>query len=175
MKVYIGKYPKDHNQERKVEVRIDKQDLWGLDHTLAQIIHPALAKLKESKQGAPHVEDADVPEELRRPADYIDSMSDTDDNWFKRWDWVLDEMIFAFGCIKNDEWEDQFHTGEHDIVWQPVDKEGNPIADESAERVLLVFGPNNTHKFDREGYDAMYKRIENGTRLFGVYYSGLWN
>ena len=175
MKVYIGKYPKDPAQDRKIEVRIDKQDLWGLDHTLALIIHPALVKLKGCKHGSPHVEDADVPEELRRPADYDNNMSSTDDNWHKRWEWVLDEMIFAFDCIKNDDWEDQFHTGEHDFLFKPVDKEGNPVDEESAQWFELTTGPNDTHVFDKEGFMAMSDRINNGTRLFGVYYRGLWD
>ena len=47
MKVYIGRYPKDHTKERKVRVEINDYDTWNLDHTLAQVIYPALVKFKE--------------------------------------------------------------------------------------------------------------------------------
>jgi hypothetical protein len=174
MKVYIGKFPKD-SHVRKVDVRIDKQDLWGLYETLAHIIHPALVRLKGTKHGAPFVEDSDVPEELRRPIELFHDAHGTDDNWFKRWDWVLDEMIFAFDCHRKGDWEDQFHTGEVDLIFKPVDEEGNPVENDGAKWYELDFGPGDTHTFDREGFDAMQKRISNGTRLFGVYYESLWN
>ena len=43
-------------QERKVKIRIDNYDVWGMDHTLALIVHPMLLKLKEQKHGSPMVE-----------------------------------------------------------------------------------------------------------------------
>ena len=60
MKVHLGPY----RTNRKIEIRIDKYDVWGLDHTLALIIHPALVLLKEQKHGDPQVDDEDVPEEV---------------------------------------------------------------------------------------------------------------
>jgi hypothetical protein len=39
----------------------------------------------------------------------------------------------------------------------------------------MVDGPNHTAKFDVEGYQAHSKRIDNGLRLFGKYYRGLWD
>jgi hypothetical protein len=36
-------------------------------------------------------------------------------------------------------------------------------------------GPNDTHEWDKEGYDKHSKRIDNGLRLFGKYYRGLWD
>jgi len=167
MKVHLGRYPKDISKERKIEVRIDNYDVWGLDHTLAYIIHPALLRLKEVKQGAPQVDDADVPEYLRSTsAPAKENEWDTDDNFFERWDWVLDEMIWAFGQI-NEDWEDQFHSGEHDILWEPV--EGKE------DLVEMKTGPKDTHVFDREGYEKHFERIKNGIQLFGKYYFALWD
>jgi hypothetical protein len=37
--------------DQKVKVKIHNYDVWSLDHTLAHIIHPALVKLKDCKQG----------------------------------------------------------------------------------------------------------------------------
>ena len=118
MKVKIGKYP-DHwpwsnwlydkfgySPEQKVKVHIDKWDTWSMDHTLAHIVLPMLKQLKETKHGAPAVEFKDVPEELMPPdAEAVKKLymenGETDENFFKRWDWVLDEMIYAFDCKAN--------------------------------------------------------------------------
>jgi hypothetical protein len=80
-------------------VKIDRYDTWSMDHTLADIILPMLKQLKTTKHGSPSVDDQDVPEGLglrSTEAGPKENEWDTDDNWFKRWDWVLDEMIFAF-------------------------------------------------------------------------------
>jgi hypothetical protein len=47
-----------------VKVRIDRWDTWSMDHTLAPIILPMLVQLKETKHGAPIVDDEDVPKQL---------------------------------------------------------------------------------------------------------------
>ena len=88
---------------QKVSVKIDRWDTWSMDHTLAPIILPMLIQLKETTHGAPYVDEKDVPEELWPPKEQISAMyqGQTDDNYFKRWDWVLDEMIYAFDCKAN--------------------------------------------------------------------------
>jgi hypothetical protein len=107
MKVDIGKYP-DIGEDRTVDVHIDEYDVWNMDQTLAQIITPMLKMLREVKQGAGSVDDVDVPEDLRRPVDVVD-VHETDDNWFNRWNYVLDQMIWSFETMQTD-WEDQFHV-----------------------------------------------------------------
>lgn len=95
MKVYIG----PHRKNRRVDVHIDKYDTYNMDHTLAHIIVPMLEQLKATTTGAPPVEFKDVPEELHPPEEQIPKLYThgvTDDNYFKRWNWVLDEMIWAF-------------------------------------------------------------------------------
>ena len=92
MKVNIGKY----RENRKVDIRIDDWDVWSSDHTLALIIHPVLVKLKEKKHGSPCVDDEDVPERLRDGVPAKENEWDTDDNHHSRWEYVLDEMIWAF-------------------------------------------------------------------------------
>ena len=91
-------------RKQKVKVRIDRQDTWSMDHTLAPIILPMLKQLKETKHGAPNVDPKDVPKELRpKKQDVLryKEVGETDDSFFKRWDWVLDEMIYAFDCKAN--------------------------------------------------------------------------
>jgi hypothetical protein len=87
----------DRIHPRITYVKIDKWDTWSMDHTLAHIILPMLKQLHAEKNGAPTVGDEDVPEELRSTsASPKENAWDIDDNHFKRWDWVMDEMIFAF-------------------------------------------------------------------------------
>ena len=78
-------------------VKIDKFDVWNMDTTLAHIILPMLKQLNKVKHGAPIVYDEDVPEELKSTsAPPKKDIWDTDANHFKRWDWVMNEMIWAF-------------------------------------------------------------------------------
>ena len=83
---------------QKIKVRIDRWDTWSMDHTLAPIILPMLIQLKETKHGAPYVDIDDCPKDLR-PKEQDEY--GTDDTHFARWDWVLDEMIYAFDCKAN--------------------------------------------------------------------------
>lgn len=86
------------NKKQKISVKIDKHDIWSADVTLAHIILPVLKEIKKSKSGSPCVDSEDVPEELRAPVGH-DFSIDMDANFHKRWDWVLNEMIFAFENI----------------------------------------------------------------------------
>jgi hypothetical protein len=162
----------ESKRKRTIKVRIDNYDVWSMDHTLAYIILPMLKKLKDNKHGAPFVDDGDVPEGLRSTdAPPKENEYDTDANHFKRWDWVLDEMIQAFECKVDDSWEDQYHSGVHDIVWEvsSTDENGKP------KLYQMKDGPKNTYKCDYEALEKHGKRNQNGYRLFGKYYSNLWN
>lgn len=174
MKVNIGKYPKGSG-EQKVNVRIDPWDTWSMDHTLAHIIAPMLKQLKETKHGSPLVDDEDVPEKLRSTkARKKKNEWDTDSNWHKRWDWVLNEMIFAFS-IYNTDWESQFYSGEADLQLIPQDIKGNSVDEKDAEVYKMKRGPKDTFKVNQKGMDKFHARIQNGIRLFGKYYQGLWD
>jgi len=92
---------------QKVKVRIDRWDTWSMDHTLAPIILPMLVQLKETKHGAPMVDMKDVPKELRATKKQLDAYGkngDVDPKHFDRWDWILDEMIWAFEQKCRDDW-----------------------------------------------------------------------
>lgn len=152
MKVFIGKYPKNVNKERKINIQIDPWDTWNMDSTLALIITPMLKQLKEKNHGAPSVADEDVPEHVRKSAaPPPENEWGTDENYFKRWEWVMDEMIFAFES-KHRDWEENFEiAGDYAL-------EGRIAGD-----------------YDWEGRKACEDRITNGFRLFGKYYQGLWD
>lgn len=162
----------ESKKKRKISIRIDPWDTWSMDNTLAHIILPMLKKLKEAKQGAPFVDDEDVPTELKSTsAAPKENEWDTDDNHFKRWDWVLDQMIFAFENKLDDTWEDQFISGE--AKWRSKAIEW----DENNKPKLYQFvkDPDDTYKIDIEGRQAYQDRISNGFRLFGKYYESLWS
>jgi len=131
-----------------------------MDHTLAIIIVPMLKQLKETKHGAPNVDCIDVPMKLQptqlEVVRYREE-GETDKNFFKRWDYVMDEMIWAFEQIVDDNNEDQFY--DHSEVDDNADIN---------QRVKQL-------KVDREGLEAHNKRIENGLKLFGKYYRNLWD
>jgi len=103
------------NLNQKVNVHIDHWDTWSMDHTLAPIILPMLKQLRDNKHGSPMVDDEDVPEELRSKFDPYsrtpDLFADTieydiaekchDALIHEKWDWVMNEMIYAFNCKAN--------------------------------------------------------------------------
>lgn len=179
----------DFHNKRRVKVHIDPWDTWSMHITVGYIVLPMLKKLKETKHGSPHVDLEDVPEHLRvggstrNESMQFDLFADDDydsevwDMTHKRWEWALDEMIFAFESIvgNNEDWEDKYHTGNFDRVCTPIDKDGNIVDDEDAEYFRWEKGPNDTSHFDAEGYRKEGERIANGFRLFGKYYQGLWD
>jgi hypothetical protein len=130
------------HRKRKVEVRIDDEDLWSMDHTLSLIILPMLKRLKEIKHGSPYIDYDDVPQELRPTEEPGPDNYYTDNTIHKRWEWVLDEMIWTF----------------------------EQIADVDAEYVHW-----DGKKWDMEARKAQQDRMNNGLRLFGKYYRGLWD
>ena len=105
------------SKERNIKIRIDRYDTWSMDDTLALIILPMLKQLKETKHGAPAVEFKDVPEELHPPEGQTSKLythGETDDNYYKRWDYVLDEMVWAFEQKCRDDWMEDYHYNKWD-------------------------------------------------------------
>jgi hypothetical protein len=114
-----------------------------MDSTLADIILPMLKQLKETKHGSPFTDMEDVPEHLRGTTTEDWDAQLTFDFYGEhkikegmydihaRWDWIMDEMIFAFEMkVKDTDWA---------ATWEEC------------------------------------QRMENGFRLFGKYYQGLWD
>jgi hypothetical protein len=140
----------ESKKKRKIKITIHKYDTWSMDSTLSMIIAPMLRQLKETKHGSPYVDDEDVPEHLRSSSALPkENEWDTDSNFHARWEWVMDEMIWAF----NEE-EKEHRFGE--------DVEGS-------------FFKSNGKLLDKEAYNAYHARKQNGFRLFGKYYQALWD
>jgi len=127
----------DNNTERKVRVKIHAYDVWSMDDTLSHIILPMLKLLREKKQGYPHVEDEDVPEHLRStsaPALTEEQLATgwPDDNGAFRWQWVLDEMVWAF--------EQQDPDADDGFFANGYDKVGHTTWQERKTRGFTLFG-----------------------------------
>lgn len=156
----------DKIHPRIVYVKIDRWDTWSMDHTLADIVLPMLRQLKDTKHGAPDTDDEDVPEYLRRHmAQPKENEWDTDSLHFMRWDWILDEMIWAFEQKVVDDAEDQFF--DHSAY------DGSRLGNQ--EWLEDISNNVSKVKYDKVGHHAWQERKANGFRLFGKYYEALWD
>jgi len=163
MRVKIGNYPNHrfyHNwlynwfgysPKQKTSIKIHKWDTWSMDHTLAPIILPMLVQLKETKHSAPMVDMKDVPKELRATKKQLDAYGKgggTDPKHFERWDWILGEMIWAFGHKSK-----EMDAG--DICADKCANFGDPVCKACMKETQ--------------------ERLTNAFALFGKYYENLWD
>lgn len=147
----------DGERKRKIKIQIDDHDVWNLDHTLALIIHPALVKLKQHKQGAPYTDDEDVPEHLRSTnAKPKENDWDTDEFHFLRYEWILSELIWTFGTIADENHEGKFYKFPEDTKTKDF-----------IEQIKSI-------EIDDEALKLHWERLNNGMRLFSKYYFSLW-
>ena len=166
-----------NDRKRKVKVHVDYYDIWSADHTLAMIIAPTLKKLKEHQHGYPHVDDEDVPEELRMndaDREKLEHDGSVDSKHEARWNYILDEMIWAFEQHADPyDGEDQFfHNSEQlEMVFTPV--EGMPASSLSFNHQKDPTKP--PYWRDDEGLKKHHERKRNGVRLFAKYYECLWD
>jgi hypothetical protein len=153
--------------DRKIDyVKIDRWDSWSADYTLSLIILPVLKQLKQTKHGAPFTDDDDVPEELRSTnAEPKENEYDTDSNHFKRWDYIMDEVIWALEQHTKDDDESQFW----DHSAYDLGKSG------TSEWLDDMSKGRSKTKCDWDGLKAHQARKLNGFRLMGKYWTGFWD
>ena len=165
-----------NSRGRKIKVHIDNYDVWSADHTLAMIIHPVLVKLKEQKHGSPQVDDKDVPEDLQ----YLQAPKTEDEHWsvnddcHKKWEWVLDEMIWTFGQHGLEDDSDQFHHNSDQL--QMIFKDAPDMKGCEELKFNYQKDPSKPKYWrDDEGLKKHAERKANGRRLFAKYYEALWD
>jgi len=126
----------DSHKKRKIKIHIDKYDTWNMDHTLSLIILPMLKQLKATKHGSQIVDDEDVPPHMRHSDPKVTEEGwDAGDNWIHyKWEWVLNELIWTFETLSNDDWEYQFFNEKE------FDKEGHKQYNERIANGLRLFG-----------------------------------
>ena len=121
MKIRLGNPGRKNRAEH---VHIDNFDVWNLDHTLSCIIHPALIRLKETKQGYPQLfEDGMVtPHYWDRQLhfDFIDE--EVEEKYLlNKWNDIMDKMIYSFGVIKNDGLFEKYDQDEWNRIQEGLD------------------------------------------------------
>lgn len=131
----------ESKRKRTVRIKLHKYDSWNAEHTIALIAVPVLKQLRSKKQSAGFTEDADAPEHLRSTAPNCKKPGDegydehVDSNFFDRWFWILDEIIWSLEqVIADDDYDDNI-----------------------------------------QDYKVRSERIANGLRLFGKYFTQLWD
>ncbi len=180
MKVNLGKYPKGNGQ-RKIDVQIDNFDTWGLDHTLATIILPALIQLKHTKQGIPSEFVSRTGSDMDRNYcfDFIkEDENEIFDKLCQQWDEVLDKMIWSFLQLSiEDDYDSQYHHGKMEIGWEklPDDLYPNPLTGKKEPLYQMIDKNPGQHWYDHVGHEEHNKRIQEGLELFGKYYRNLWD
>lgn len=168
-----------NNRARKIKVHIDYYDVWSADHTLAMVIAPTLKKLKEHQHGYPHVDDEDVPEELRMTDEdrkKLEHDGTVDSKHEARWNYILDEMIWAFNQHASQEGDDGDSQYYHNI--DQLEMVFTPIEGKKASELSFNHQKDPTKPAywrDDEGLKKHHERKRNGVRLFAKYYECLWD
>lgn len=156
-------YSKRH---RKIKIQIDKYDTWGADHTLAMIIVPMLTQLRDTTHGYPA--NFVYEDQMHGSQGFFEG-----EDWafpedgFEQWKATLDKMIWAFEQVVDDDWEDQYRTGECDFQFEEIE--------DMPGYSRMVDGPNHTMVTDYDGIAAHRARMQEGFDLFAKYFEGLWD
>lgn len=178
MKVNIRKFNQGVT-ERKIEVQIDRWDTYSLEHTTALIVLPMLLQLRNTKMGVPSefgdVGGADYDSQYSFDF-YTESYNDAFNEGCKRWDDILDKMIWSFQQLVDDNYDSQYHHGEMDIEWKKTEKQYmNPISGKMEYMSEMVDKNPNDHWYDFVGHMLHEERIQEGFELFGKYFRNLWD
>jgi hypothetical protein len=121
-----------NKKQRKISVKIDRYDVWNADHTMALVILPILKAVKEDKYSGCMVSNEDVPEALRTTKEDDEKLQHNgtiDDNYHNRWNYVLDEMIWAFERIVD-----------QDDISEPFNSETYLATENRISNGTLLFG-----------------------------------
>jgi hypothetical protein len=179
MKVNLSRYPKG-NGKRRINVEIDPFDTWGLDHTLATIILPALIQLKNTKHGVPNEFTSRVGGDFDNNL-VFDFIKEDDNIVFDQlcdsWDEVLDKMIWSFLQLSiEDDYDNNYHHGKMETDWVESDYTyTDPITGKIEKTYQMVDKNPEEHWYDQIGNQEHEKRIQEGLDLFGKHFRDLWD
>lgn len=185
----------DSKRKRKVKIRIDRYDTWGMDNTLAYIVLPMLKQLRDTKHGSPFVDQVDLPVELRSSKreqkahtnGYWDKklkateeeIAAADEKFHAQWNWVLEQMIWSFEQELD---EDDGHKHYYDPYEsdEPTEKRTYSVLhDDGTTEEKDWFGDEESRraigKLNLEKMKAYEARKQLGFTLFGKYYQALWD
>jgi len=177
MKIKIGEFP--NKGQRKIDIKIDHWDTWNMDSTLAMIIYPMLLQLKDTKHGIPG-EFVEVGGEDYGDQTCFDYYKEThDDAWkegAKKWDDVLDQMIWSFRQLACEDYDSQYHHGDAAYDWEETGNlYPNPVNGVMEPTYKIIDKNPKEHWYDYVGHQLHEERIQAGITLFGKYYRSLWD
>lgn len=172
MKVKISEF---YNSGQRINVTIDKYDTYSADCTLAEIILPLLVQLKHTMHGIPnefsHVGGEDY--EQMSFDFYIESHNDSFNEGVKKWNEVLDKMIWSFQQILIDDHDSLYHHGKVEFDFTPTgEKLFNSLTGKMEDTFLMK---SNGSWYDHVGHQLHLERIQEGVNLFAKYYRNLWD
>lgn len=177
MKVNIRKFNSGPT-ERKMNIQIDKWDTYSMDHTLSVIILPLLLQLKDSKMGVPSEFVNSIGHDLDGNY-YFDFINEDSNAVFdagcKKWDEVLDKMIWSFQQIVFGDYDDAYHHGKFEFDWQKTKPMINPLTGKMESMSEMKDKNPNGHWYDHVGHQLHEERIQEGLNLFGKHYRDLWS
>lgn len=174
MKVNLTKYPKDPSKERKIDIRIDKWDLWDFRSSVGLIILEWLKQFKDyNKHGVP----GDMPAFSQTQESYTPQMAFDfyiKDNppyslAEKEWDDILEKMIWSFDEIINETNGDCYWTVKPEADWDDL-RDDTPNENGFYELKWKVEG-----KLDKTKMQQYNDRIQEGLDLFAKYCVNLWD
>jgi hypothetical protein len=94
----------------------------------------------------------------------------------KRWDEVLDKMIWSFEQLIKGDYDTKYHHGTGDYDWIESNKQfPNPLTGKMEATWQMVDKDPDSHWYDAEGHRLHDERIQEGFELFGKYYRSLWD
>ena len=110
----------------------------------------------------------------------FDFYKDThDESWAeasKKWDEILDKMIWSFQQLMVDDYNNKYHHGTSEYDWVESDRTfANPITGKIEPTYKMVDKNPGDHFFDADGLFLHEERIQEGLELFGKYYRSLWD
>ena len=113
-----------HSKRKRTEkVKIDYYDTWSMDYTLAKIIHPMLVQLRANSCSYGSPDASDVP----------DGENKTNE---ERWEYIMNEMVWAFAQLSDPNNELKFYDDEKQI-WN---REACEAHDARVNKALALFG-----------------------------------
>ena len=118
------------------------RDIWSLDYTIAKFALPRLIRLKEVMHGVPNSMFEPLPKGKYNHNKKQMKAAE------KKWNGVLDEIIFAMDYVAN--------CREHDYYPKKL-------------------WPEKTKSEDYKELRAVEERVQKGLELFGKYFRNLWD
>ena len=151
----------ENKRKRKIKIKIDKYDTWGMDSTLALIIIPMLKQLKATKHGIPG--SMFVEEDGENGYGYSEATMAKAE---AKWDMIIDHMMWSFKQVLDEE-HDAFT-----IVKGKLDFKDYPEDEGKGTRPLRW---EREYEMRWDAYHAYHERIQEGLDLFSKHYKSLWD